>query len=115
MISIKRTVKWLFIFLISGNSAFSQGNNEPVNLLLNPYFDFHSFINHRDGEAVSYSSGNVAFWNTDAWGEIMEFTLPFKSRPLVICSGGLAVKNEDVTETKVKFIGTSGSYEVIGE
>ena len=48
-------------------------------------------------------------------GEIMEFTLPFRSRPLVICSGGLSVKNEDITETKVKFSGTSGSYEIIGE
>lgn len=48
-------------------------------------------------------------------GEIVEFTLPFKSRPLVICSGGLSVKNEDITGTEVKFSGTSGSYEVIGE
>jgi hypothetical protein len=48
-------------------------------------------------------------------GETFEFTLPFRTRPLVICSGGLSVKNEDITETKVKFSGTSGSYEVIGE
>ena len=27
--------------------TFSQGNNESVNLLLNPHFDFHSFISHR--------------------------------------------------------------------
>jgi hypothetical protein len=48
-------------------------------------------------------------------GETLEFTLPFRARPLVICSGGLSVKNEDINETKVKFSGTSGSYEVIGE
>jgi hypothetical protein len=48
-------------------------------------------------------------------GEIIEFTLPFKSRPLVICSGGLSVNKEDISETKVKFSGTSGSYQIIGE
>jgi hypothetical protein len=46
-------------------------------------------------------------------GETVESTLPFKSRPLVICSGGLSLKNEEVTEKQVKFSGTSGSYEVI--
>lgn len=70
MISVKRKIKWLFIFFIFVNNAFSQGTNEPVNLLLNQYFDFHSFINHREGKPVSYSSGNVAFWNTDTWGDI---------------------------------------------
>lgn len=48
-------------------------------------------------------------------GEILEFTLPFKTRPLIICTGGLSVKKEDISETKVKFSGTTGSYEVIGE
>ncbi len=38
--------------------------------MLNPRFDFHSFINHREGIPLSYSSGNVAFWNTVAWGDI---------------------------------------------
>ncbi|OGV49510.1 MAG: hypothetical protein A2017_22015 [Lentisphaerae bacterium GWF2_44_16] len=41
-----------------------------MNLLLNPDFDFHSFTNHRDGKAESYTSNNVAFWNTDAWKDI---------------------------------------------
>jgi hypothetical protein len=50
--------------------TFSQGNNKSVNLLLNSDFDFHSFTNHRDGNPVSYSSKNVAFWNTDSWGDI---------------------------------------------
>jgi len=48
-------------------------------------------------------------------GEIVEFTAPFGARPLVICSGGLSVKNENISETKVKFSGSSGSYEIIGE
>ena len=48
-------------------------------------------------------------------GEILEFTLPFRTRPLVICSGGLSVKKDDISDLKVKFSGTSGSYEVIGE
>ncbi len=48
----------------------AHGSAEPMNLLLNPRFEFHSFANHRDGRAVSYESGNVAFWNTDAWGDI---------------------------------------------
>ena len=61
-----------FILIIAAGipHAFSQGNNEPVNLLINPYFEFHSFINHRDGNPISFSSGNVAYWNTDTWGDI---------------------------------------------
>jgi hypothetical protein len=40
------------------------------NLLFNPTFEFHAFVNHRDGERENYSSHNAAFWNTDAWGDI---------------------------------------------
>ena len=40
------------------------------NLLTNPRFEFHAFENHRLGSAVSFTSHNVAFWNTDAWGDI---------------------------------------------
>ena len=50
--------------------AAAQENGQPMNLLLNPTFRFHSFTNHRDGKAVSYTSHNVAFWNADAWGDI---------------------------------------------
>jgi hypothetical protein len=50
--------------------SFSQESYESANLLLNPDFDFHSFINHREGKEVSYSSHNVAFWNTETWGDI---------------------------------------------
>ncbi|MBI3946393.1 MAG: hypothetical protein HY321_10780 [Armatimonadetes bacterium] len=41
-----------------------------MNLLKNPRFEFHSFETHRLGKATSYFSHNVAFWNTDAWGDI---------------------------------------------
>jgi hypothetical protein len=47
--------------------------------------------------------------------ETVEYTLSFKSRPLVICSGGLSVKNEDIAEKKVKFPDTYGSSEFNGE
>ena len=61
----------LFFLLISEIlQVFSQGNNVSANLLLNSDFDFHSFINHRNGNPISYSSKNVAFWNTDSWGDI---------------------------------------------
>ena len=40
------------------------------NLLQNPQFDFHAFDPHRSGKAGSFRSHNVAFWNTDAWGDI---------------------------------------------
>ncbi len=48
----------------------AQEATQPMNLLLNPTFEFHSFTNHREGKAVSYTSHNVAFWNTEAWGDV---------------------------------------------
>ncbi|NCQ25970.1 MAG: hypothetical protein GW802_00800, partial [Armatimonadetes bacterium] len=41
-----------------------------MNLLLNARFTFHAFQNHREGKAESFTSHNVAFWNTDAWGDL---------------------------------------------
>jgi len=61
-----------------------HGSAQPMNLLLNPRFEFHSFANHRDGRAVSWESHNVAFWNTDAWGDITvmrESHAPAEARP----------------------------------
>lgn len=59
------------VSLLSGIiPSFSQAKKEPVNLLLNPNFEFHSFVNHRDGKPVSYLSCNAAFWNTDFWGDL---------------------------------------------
>lgn len=61
----------LLVLLLSGVAqTYSQKNIESVNLLLNSNFDFHAFINHRDGNPISYTSKNAAFWNTDAWGDI---------------------------------------------
>lgn len=60
------------------------GSTQPMNLLLNPRFEFHSFANHRHGRAISFQSGNVAFWNTDAWGDITvmrESHAPAEVRP----------------------------------
>ena len=57
-------------FAVAQPAVWPQGGYPQVNLLLNPRFEFHSFINHREGKAISYESHYVAFWNTDAWGEI---------------------------------------------
>jgi hypothetical protein len=47
-------------------------------------------------------------------GETIEFSLPFKNTPVVICEQGL--KPENVTAAKVKFSGEKqGMYQVIGQ
>lgn len=49
-------------------------------------------------------------------GETISFTAPFKTRPWVVCHGGLQVKLDGVSASGVKFTGTGeGSYEIIGE
>ena len=62
---IRLTFSSLLLVLIYVTPSFSQGKSESTNILLNPAFDFHSFINHREGKVVSFSSHNLAFWNTD--------------------------------------------------
>jgi len=52
-------------------SAIAQEPTQLMNLLKNPTFEFHAFANHRDGKAVSFESNSVAFWSTDAWGDII--------------------------------------------
>ena len=52
------------------SAAWADQTTPAMNLVLNPDFAFHAFTDHRDGEPGNYSSGNVAFWNTDAWGDI---------------------------------------------
>jgi len=47
--------------------------------------------------------------------EVVKFSLPFKAKPIVICTGGLKVKSEDISKISVLFSGTTGSYEIIGE
>jgi len=41
-----------------------------MNLLQNPAFEFHSFVNHRLGKAQEFESGYAAFWNSDDYGDI---------------------------------------------
>ena len=73
------------------------GQPGPANLLANPTFEFHAFETHRLGRAVSHTSHNVAFWNTDAWGDITvmreahappELRPPYTVRNLVAVSPG---------------------------
>ncbi len=40
------------------------------NLIINPTFEFHSFVNHRDGRAVSHTANSAAFWSYDTFGDI---------------------------------------------
>lgn len=63
-----------------GAAAAAPGGN----LLLNPTFAFHAFQPHRTGKPESYTSGQVAFWNSAAYGDIQvmrEAHLPAEVRP----------------------------------
>jgi hypothetical protein len=71
LINLPLLISSILMATLSGISTlFSQVNNRSVNLLMNPFFEFHSFVNHRNGVPVSYSSHNAAFWNTDSWGDM---------------------------------------------
>jgi len=70
MRSLLATVALLVAVGSSQMPADVEEKSEPMNLLLNPTFEFHSFANHRQGKAISYASHNVAFWNAEAWGDI---------------------------------------------
>ncbi|MBN1343537.1 MAG: hypothetical protein JXQ73_12690 [Phycisphaerae bacterium] len=56
--------------LLAGASSRASALPGVENLLVNSSFDFHAFNNHRLGERECFSSNNVAFWNTDAWGDV---------------------------------------------
>ncbi len=56
--------------LAAAGGLLAEEQAPVMNLLLNPTFEFHSFINHRLGRAVSYESHNVAFWNCAKWGDL---------------------------------------------
>lgn len=75
----------LLILMVAVNIfLFSQNKTSSENLLLNPRFEFHSFVNHREGKPISYSSGNAAYWNTETWGDIevvRESHVPDSIRP----------------------------------
>lgn len=60
------SLKFLPVILASAVTALADG----PNLLLNPTFEFHSFVNHREGKAVSHTANAVAFWSHDAFGDI---------------------------------------------
>lgn len=49
-------------------AALPPAGNE--NLLLNPDFAFHSFINHCEGKAISWQAHTVAFWQHENYGDI---------------------------------------------
>ncbi|MEO8962225.1 MAG: hypothetical protein ABI325_10100, partial [Ginsengibacter sp.] len=69
-----KTIRWISAIIVLAFLAFTpalaQDRIETGNLLSNPAFDFHSFINHRLGEPISFSSHSVAFWNANEWGDI---------------------------------------------
>ncbi|MEW6358141.1 MAG: SGNH/GDSL hydrolase family protein [Planctomycetota bacterium] len=78
-------------------SLTAQEEKPSMNLLLNPSFEFHTFLNHREGKAESFRSHNVAFWNTDAWGDVtvtreshVDATIrpPFTTRNMVSIAPG---------------------------
>jgi len=87
----------VLVILVAGLSemaSYAQESDRTMNLLLNSRFDFHSFVNHREGKAVSYESHNVAFWNTDAWGDITVLRESHISDKLPLV--GLGVKHRHV-------------------
>lgn len=55
---------------------------EKENLILNPSFEFHSFMSHRTGIASDFKSHNVAFWNTEEWGDIEVIRESHVSKPI---------------------------------
>ncbi len=58
----------LLVSALISIQAFAE--TPSMNLLQNPTFEFHTFENHRHGRRESFRSSHVAFWNTDAWGDI---------------------------------------------
>lgn len=53
---------------------------------------------------------------TAAPGEKITFSLPFRQRPFVNCSGGLSVSISDVTTDSASFSGSApGNFEIVGE
>ncbi|NPV47015.1 MAG: hypothetical protein HPY69_08645 [Armatimonadetes bacterium] len=49
-------------------------------------------------------------------GDVVQFTPPFRARPLIICTGGLELERDGVTPGQVIFGGAGpGQYRVVGE
>lgn len=68
----------------------------PMNLLVNPQFDFHSFDNSRNARAPVYSAGYVACWNSEAYGDITVTTAGHVVglKPQVFTRNVVAIKPE---------------------
>ena len=47
-------------------TGFAQETERPMNILLNPSFEFHAFEPHRLGVSGSFSSHDIAFWSSAA-------------------------------------------------
>lgn len=93
----RRLMLLLLVACLSALSVRADETAGSTNLLLNPHFAFHAFSDHRDGEAGNYDSHNVAFWNTDAWGDVTvvreshvdpEIRPGFSTRNLVVIQPG---------------------------
>lgn len=63
---------WFAALFLAAQWGFAAGDGftDRVNLLKNPTFEFHTFLNHRDGKAGDFESGYVAFWNADAGDDV---------------------------------------------
>lgn len=71
--TLKLTLIMLSLSTLNTKDAIpfpSETKHLGYNLLVNPSFEFHSFMSHRTGKASDFQSHNVAFWNTEAWGDI---------------------------------------------
>ena len=55
------------LLLLLGAAAFCV---YVQNLLLNPSYEFHSFLNHRNGNAANYYANSAAFWDYEAYGDV---------------------------------------------
>lgn len=63
---------------------------------------------NRDHERVVRGTANP--------GETVEFSPPFRARPMIFCAGGLQITSANITPAQAKFTGTTpGSYEAVGE
>jgi hypothetical protein len=61
---------YLTLALLAALGLLISPAGASTNLLLNPQFAFHSFDGHRSGASESFRSRQVAYWNTEAWGDL---------------------------------------------
>lgn len=90
-----RTIGALALVFGAAFSALAAERPMTGNLLLNPTFEFHAFTPHRNGSAGNFTSGNVAFWNVENWGDIAvtrEAHLPVDARPELSAGNVVTIK-----------------------